>query len=85
MGEQNKWKIRLQLTKPVTWAPLIWGVLCGAAASGKCSQHRIKIIVGKGKDNDIISVLCINGLNIFNLWLEMQAISTGSQRMWLSR
>jgi hypothetical protein len=31
---QNKWKIRLQLMKPVTWAPLIWGVLCGAAASG---------------------------------------------------
>ncbi|GAQ90364.1 chlorophyll synthase [Klebsormidium nitens] len=28
------WKIRLQLTKPVTWVPLIWGVLCGAAASG---------------------------------------------------
>eukprot|EP00904_Undaria_pinnatifida_P013173 jgi/Undpi1/8987/HiC_scaffold_26.g11448.m1 len=27
-------KIRLQLTKPVTWIPLIWGVLCGAAASG---------------------------------------------------
>ncbi|XP_024545677.1 chlorophyll synthase, chloroplastic [Selaginella moellendorffii] len=32
--ETDKWKIRLQLTKPVTWAPLIWGVLCGAAASG---------------------------------------------------
>lgn len=28
------WKIRLQLTKPVTWIPLIWGVMCGAAASG---------------------------------------------------
>jgi chlorophyll synthase len=28
------WKIRLQLMKPVTWIPLIWGVLCGAAASG---------------------------------------------------
>ena len=28
------WKIRLQLMKPVTWVPLIWGVLCGAAASG---------------------------------------------------
>eukprot|EP00669_Euglena_mutabilis_P007488 TRINITY_DN2762_c0_g1_i1.p1 TRINITY_DN2762_c0_g1~~TRINITY_DN2762_c0_g1_i1.p1 ORF type:complete len:363 (-),score=139.46 TRINITY_DN2762_c0_g1_i1:117-1205(-) len=28
------WKIRLQLTKPVTWVPLIWGVACGAAASG---------------------------------------------------
>lgn len=31
----NIWKIRLQLTKPVTWVPLIWGVLCGAAASGQ--------------------------------------------------
>ena len=30
----NIWKIRLQLTKPVTWVPLIWGVMCGAAASG---------------------------------------------------
>lgn len=30
----NIWKIRLQLTKPVTWIPLIWGVACGAAASG---------------------------------------------------
>jgi chlorophyll synthase len=28
------WKIRLQLMKPVTWIPLIWGVICGAAASG---------------------------------------------------
>ncbi len=30
----NLWKIRLQLMKPVTWIPLIWGVICGAAASG---------------------------------------------------
>ena len=29
------WKIRLQLTKPVTWIPLVWGVMCGAAASRK--------------------------------------------------
>ena len=28
------WKIRLQLMKPVTWIPLIWGVVCGAASSG---------------------------------------------------
>lgn len=27
-------KIRIQLMKPVTWIPLIWGVVCGAAASG---------------------------------------------------
>jgi chlorophyll synthase len=31
---QDLWRIRLQLTKPVTWIPLIWGVGCGAAASG---------------------------------------------------
>lgn len=30
----SKWAIRLQLCKPVTWIPLIWGVACGAAASG---------------------------------------------------
>ena len=33
-GSQNPWKLRLQLMKPVTWIPLIWGVICGAAASG---------------------------------------------------
>ena len=31
---ENIWAIRLQLMKPVTWIPLIWGVACGAAASG---------------------------------------------------
>ncbi|CAN8073089.1 unnamed protein product [Agarophyton chilense] len=30
----SKWRIRLQLMKPVTWIPLLWGVTCGAAASG---------------------------------------------------
>ena len=25
--ESNIWKIRLQLMKPVTWVPLIWGKL----------------------------------------------------------
>ena len=33
-GTNNIWKLRLQLMKPVTWIPLIWGVICGAAASG---------------------------------------------------
>ncbi len=33
-GETSLWKIRLQLMKPITWIPLIWGVVCGAAASG---------------------------------------------------
>lgn len=34
-GETSIWKIRLQLMKPITWIPLIWGVLCGAASSGQ--------------------------------------------------
>ncbi|MEM6519749.1 MAG: chlorophyll synthase ChlG [Cyanobacteria bacterium P01_D01_bin.71] len=33
-GETSIWKIRLQLMKPITWVPLIWGVVCGAASSG---------------------------------------------------
>ncbi|MEM9162068.1 MAG: chlorophyll synthase ChlG [Cyanobacteria bacterium P01_F01_bin.4] len=33
-GETSVWKIHLQLMKPVTWIPLMWGVLCGAASSG---------------------------------------------------
>ena len=34
-GETSIWKIRLQLMKPITWVPLIWGVVCGAASSGR--------------------------------------------------
>ncbi|NEP62100.1 MAG: chlorophyll synthase ChlG [Symploca sp. SIO2G7] len=33
-GETSIWKIRLQLMKPITWVPLIWGVVCGAASAG---------------------------------------------------
>ena len=33
-GDTSIWKIRLQLMKPITWIPLIWGVICGAASSG---------------------------------------------------
>ncbi|MDJ0689408.1 MAG: chlorophyll synthase ChlG [Xenococcaceae cyanobacterium MO_188.B32] len=33
-GEKSIWKIRLQLMKPITWIPLMWGVVCGAASSG---------------------------------------------------
>lgn len=34
-GETSIWKIHLQLMKPITWIPLIWGVVCGAASSGQ--------------------------------------------------
>ncbi|KAL3928273.1 MAG: hypothetical protein SGPRY_002456 [Prymnesium sp.] len=34
MSAPFNWKIRVQLMKPATWVPLIWGVACGAAASG---------------------------------------------------
>ncbi|MDJ0797358.1 MAG: chlorophyll synthase ChlG [Calothrix sp. MO_167.B12] len=33
-GETSVWKIHLQLMKPITWIPLMWGVICGAASSG---------------------------------------------------
>ena len=33
-GETSIWKVRLQLMKPITWIPLMWGVICGAASSG---------------------------------------------------
>lgn len=42
-----KWKIRLQLLKPVTWAPLLVGVTCGAAASGNYHWNNPEDI-GKG-------------------------------------
>ncbi|NDJ18709.1 chlorophyll synthase ChlG [Myxacorys almedinensis] len=32
--ETSIWKIRLQLMKPITWIPLMWGIICGAASSG---------------------------------------------------
>ncbi len=32
--ETSVWKLHLQLMKPITWIPLMWGVLCGAASSG---------------------------------------------------
>mmetsp|Transcript_9690 Transcript_9690/g.17015 ORF Transcript_9690/g.17015 Transcript_9690/m.17015 type:complete len:444 (-) Transcript_9690:49-1380(-) len=44
------WKIRLQLMKPATWIPLIWGVACGAAASGQ--YHAIWNIFGSAPTTD---------------------------------
>ena len=32
------WKIRLQLTKPVTWVPLIWGELILNVPESKVAQ-----------------------------------------------
>ncbi|BBA80057.1 bacteriochlorophyll/chlorophyll a synthase [cyanobacterium endosymbiont of Rhopalodia gibberula] len=34
-GETSIWKLRLQLMKPITWIPLMWGIVCGAASSGE--------------------------------------------------
>jgi chlorophyll synthase len=49
-GETSIWKIRLQLMKPITWIPLIWGVVCGAASSG---QFRWTL------ENVLISAACM--------------------------
>lgn len=44
-GETSIWKIRLQLMKPITWIPLIWGVVCGAAASGNYTWSLENVLV----------------------------------------
>jgi len=49
-GETSIWKIRLQLMKPITWIPLIWGVVCGAASSGHFSWT---------VDNGLASLACM--------------------------
>lgn len=42
--ESNIWKIRLQLTKPVTWIPLIWGEL-SARMHHFCTEPSCKLTV----------------------------------------
>ena len=49
------WKIRLQLTKPATWIPLIWGVGCGAAASG--NYHAIWNLFGDAPTTDSLGLV----------------------------
>lgn len=44
-GESNIWKIRLQLMKPITWIPLIWGVVCGAASSGNFTWSLENVLI----------------------------------------
>lgn len=44
-GETSIWKIRLQLMKPITWIPLIWGVICGAASSGQFSWKLENVLI----------------------------------------
>ena len=39
------WKIRLQLTKPITWIPLMWGVICGAASSGQYTWNLENVLM----------------------------------------
>jgi chlorophyll/bacteriochlorophyll a synthase len=45
VGKRSIWAIRLQLMKPITWIPLIWGVLCGAASSGNFTWTLENVLV----------------------------------------
>jgi chlorophyll/bacteriochlorophyll a synthase len=42
---RSVWAIHLQLMKPVTWIPLMWGVLCGAASSGNYTWTVENVVV----------------------------------------
>tara|TARA_Y100001968_G_scaffold278885_1_gene274494 strand:+ start:1974 stop:2921 length:948 start_codon:yes stop_codon:yes gene_type:complete len=44
----NIWKLRLQLMKPITWIPLMWGVICGAAASGNFHWQLSNVLASLG-------------------------------------
>jgi chlorophyll/bacteriochlorophyll a synthase len=44
-GETSIWKIRLQLMKPITWIPLMWGVICGAASSGNFTWNLENVLI----------------------------------------
>lgn len=55
----DKLRIRVQLTKPVTWVPLVWGVACGAAASG--GYHWNVNDVAKGALTMVMSGPCLTG------------------------
>ncbi len=49
-GSETKsiWKLRLQLMKPITWIPLLWGVICGAAASGNFHWQLSNVLASAG-------------------------------------
>lgn len=55
MAAPFNWKIRLQLMKPGTWVPLIWGVACGAAASGQ--YHAVWNLFGDAPTTDSLAVV----------------------------
>ena len=75
------WKIRIQLTKPVTWIPLIWGVLCGAAASGK-HQGDTTTATTTTTNNKPLQRPMLDDLNPLP---PLQAVSSGALEMWLCR
>ena len=47
---KNIWAIRLQLCKPVTWIPLIWGVACGVSPIVIYSHHFLIFCYFKRQD-----------------------------------
>ena len=51
---QDKWKIRLQLTKPVTWVPLIWGAWGSPDTSGRLHMYACKEHVPGGVASPIL-------------------------------
>ncbi|CAA2971865.1 chlorophyll synthase, chloroplastic [Olea europaea subsp. europaea] len=69
--ETDKWKIRVQLMKPVTWPPLVWGVVCGAAASG--NFHWTLEDVAKSIVCMLVSGPCLTGYTqTLNDWYDRE-------------
>ena len=63
MSAPFNWKIRLQLMKPATWVPLIWGVACGAAASG--NYHAVWNLFGDAPTTDSVGLVALDAVKGF--------------------
>ena len=57
--DEPLWKIRIQLTKPGTWVPLIWGVACGAAASGNYRWPFLSGTLSEGAEDFAKAATCM--------------------------
>ena len=49
----------IQLTKPGTWVPLIWGVACGAAASGNYRWPFLSGTLSEGAEDFAKAATCM--------------------------
>jgi chlorophyll synthase len=76
------YQIRLQLTKPGTWIPLIWGVACGAAASG--NYHAVWNLFGEAPTTDSWGLVAEDTCKALAAMFLSGPLLTGYTQVWSS-